>query len=120
MWQPCKLTGKNLPLYTADWDPELYAIGLHTLDVKAKDATGAESLTRVEFSLDNTRSSFPILARIALMMDITTVVNLLMHVNFCSAIYSIFFSVPSALFCISNGMRSTVLCYKILPNENPP
>ena len=93
------------------------------MDVRARDASGAESLTRVEFSLDNTRSSFPILARIALMMDITTLVIINKINSFvCAFIYFKNFNsttVSSAFLRCSNAMHCTILCHKILPNENP-
>ena len=93
------------------------------MDVRARDASGAESLTRVEFSLDNTRSSFPILARIALMMDITTLV-IINNINsfVCAFIYLKKFNsttVSSAFLRCRNAMHCPILCHKILPNENP-
>jgi len=73
-WIPCKLTGKSNPLYTAPWKPDLYATGLHVLEARAKDSSGALNVLRVEFSLDGSRSEFPFLGRFILMIDITTLV----------------------------------------------
>ncbi len=75
-WEPCKLTGQKNPLYTATWQPELYAEGRHTLEVRAKDSSGSEKITEIEFALDKTISPyFPWRARIALMWDFTTMVS---------------------------------------------
>lgn len=75
-WEPCKLTGQKTPLYTAPWQPELYAEGLHVLEVRAKDSSGSEALVKIDFALDNTRPHFPWRARIALMWDFTTMVGI--------------------------------------------
>ena len=80
-WDPCKLTGQKYPLYIAPWQPELYAKGPHTLEVRAKDSTGSEKITEIEFALDNTIPHYPWRARIALMWDFTTMVS----INFNSA-----------------------------------
>ena len=74
-WKPCNLTGQKTPLYTAPWQPELYAEGLHVLEVRAIDFSGAEIHTELDFALDNTKPNFPLMARIALMWDFTTVVS---------------------------------------------
>ncbi|XP_046445008.1 transmembrane protein 62-like isoform X2 [Daphnia pulex] len=85
-WKPCKLTGQNNPLYTAPWQPELYAEGRHTLEVRAKDSSGSEETTEIEFALDKTISPhFSWRAEIALMWDLTTISRWLFWV-------SIFFS----------------------------
>jgi hypothetical protein len=74
-WEPCKLTGQKNPLYTAPWQPELYAKGPHTLEVRAKDSSGSEKITEIEFALDNTKPHYPWRAEIALMRDFTTMVS---------------------------------------------
>ena len=74
-WIECRLTGKSHPLYTAPWQPQLYSSGLHILEVRAKDASGSETSAKIEFSLDGSRSPFPILARLILMIDMTTFVS---------------------------------------------
>ena len=73
-WTPCTLTGQNTPLYTVPWQPELYSTGLHVLEVRAKDTSGAEVITKIDFALDDTKPHFTLRARIALMWDFTTVV----------------------------------------------
>ncbi len=73
-WTPCILTGKNTPLYIVPWQPELYSTGLHVLEVRAKDTSGAEVITKIDFALDDTKPHFTLRARIALMWDFTTVV----------------------------------------------
>lgn len=78
-WEPCKFTGKEHPLFTAPWQPELYAEGRHVLQVRAKDSTGSEVSTRIDFALDKTQPYFPFMARVALMMDITTVVSIILN-----------------------------------------
>lgn len=75
-WIACHITGKNYPLFTAPWNPSHYANGLHTLDIRAKDKSGSESLTRIEFALDGRNPTFPVLARLALMTNITTLVSI--------------------------------------------
>lgn len=77
-WQACKLTGKSHPLFTVPWQPALYADGQHVLQVRAKDSSGAESITQIDFALDKSRPDFPFLARLALMTDLTTTVNLVL------------------------------------------
>jgi hypothetical protein len=75
-WEPCKLTGQKNPLYTAPWQPELYAIGPHTLEVRAKDSSGSKETTEIEFALDKTISPhFSWRAKIALMRDFTTMAS---------------------------------------------
>lgn len=74
-WEPCKLTGEKTPLYTVPWQPELYAKGLHVLEVRAKDSSGAENFAKIDFALDNTTPHFPWGARMALMWDLTFVVR---------------------------------------------
>ncbi|XP_046445010.1 transmembrane protein 62-like [Daphnia pulex] len=85
-WEPCKLTGQKNPLYTAPWQPELYAKGPHTLGVRAKDSTGSEKITEIEFALDNTMPHYPWRARIALMWDFTTMSKVVFWVSifFCT------------------------------------
>ena len=68
------LSGQNTPLYTVPWQPELYSTGLHVLEVRAKDTSGAEVITKIDFALDDTKPHFTLRARIALMWDFTTVV----------------------------------------------
>lgn len=74
-WRACQLTGKDHPLYTAPWQPSLYSKGMHTLEIRAIDSSGATSETLINFSLDGTTAPYPVLARLALMLDLTNVVK---------------------------------------------
>lgn len=74
-WKQCKQTGKKHPLYTVPWQPSAYSSGVHVLEVRAKDSNGSESLVKIDFALDKTPPYFPLLGRVALMTDITTVVS---------------------------------------------
>ncbi|EFX84466.1 hypothetical protein DAPPUDRAFT_314796 [Daphnia pulex] len=80
-WKPCKLTGQKNPLYTAPWQPELYAKGPHTLEVRAKDSSGSEKITEIDFALDDTMPHYPWSARIALMWDFTTLSKVVFWVS---------------------------------------
>lgn len=42
------------PLYTAPWQPEVFAAGLHTISVSVKDSAGNEANVTQTFSLDGT------------------------------------------------------------------
>ncbi|GLV40020.1 hypothetical protein CBL_10916 [Carabus blaptoides fortunei] len=70
-WQEC--VHVNGPLYVSNWDPSLYATGLHTLHVNVKDEQGRDKTISQPFTLDNSRLKFGMLARIALMTDASTV-----------------------------------------------
>lgn len=74
-WQSCQLTGENNPLYTTPWNPHDYAVGLHTLEVRVEDKSGALGRTNIEFALDGTTPNFPFLGRFALMTNLTTMVS---------------------------------------------
>lgn len=78
-WQPCKRSGQKHPLYTAPWQPELYSKGLHVLQVRARDSSGSEMLSKIEFALDDTKPRFPLSARLTLMLDFTTMVSISLH-----------------------------------------
>lgn len=64
------------PLYTCKWNPGEYLHDLHTLRVYVKDGLKREKIISQPFSLDNTRMSFGLLARIALMTNISSVVSI--------------------------------------------
>lgn len=74
-WQTCERTGQIRPLFTSPWDPVKYSEGLHVLEIRARDTSGKESLTKVEFALDGTSAKFPLLSRFILMVDITMIVS---------------------------------------------
>lgn len=80
-WQPCKRSGQKHPLYTAPWQPELYSKGLHVLQVRARDSSGSEMLTKIEFALDDTKPRFPLSARLTLMLDFTAMSKVLFAVS---------------------------------------
>ena len=124
-WEPCKLTGEKHPLFTALWNPELYVRGRHTLEVRVKDSSGSQGSTRIDFALDNSLPHFPLMARVALMMDITTVVS----IQFCQLISvsdiiykNLFFlNLVSNYFCGHNNLGySAILHYSLLAKQNHP
>jgi hypothetical protein len=62
------------PLYVLKWNPKKYFSGLHTIELQVKDAHGRENSYSQPFVLDDTRLSFSLLSRIALMTDASTIV----------------------------------------------
>lgn len=64
------------PLYVLKWNPKKYLYGLHTIDVYVRDSNGREYLNSQPFIMDDTRLSFDLLSRIALMTDASTVVSM--------------------------------------------
>ena len=88
-WRQCQLTGLNHPLYTVPWEPEKYINGLHTLYVRAKDRSGSFSEISHQFALDGSKPLFPILSRLALMMDVTSLVGLLSCVKSLSIYFKL-------------------------------
>ena len=78
-WRTCRLSGQTQPLYTLPWQPELYAAGLHTLQVRVRDESGSENQIEIEFSLDGSRPVPAVLKRFLLLMDLTT----FFAVHFC-------------------------------------
>lgn len=81
-WRTCRLSGQTQPLYTLPWQPELYAAGLHTLQVRARDESGSENQIEIEFSLDGSRPVPAVLKRFLLLMDLTTFFAIL----FCTGV----------------------------------
>lgn len=65
-------------MYVLEWTPSKYSEGLNEIIVKVKDEFGREKIISQPFSLDGTRLQFGILARFALMGDISAVVSLLL------------------------------------------
>jgi hypothetical protein len=63
------------PLYVLKWNPKKYFSGLHTIELQVKDAHGRENSYSQPFVLDDTRLSFSLLSRIALMTDASTIVR---------------------------------------------
>lgn len=61
------------PLFTVPWMPELYATGVHYMQVKAVDSTGRNQTITHPFSVDGTRLNFRFLPRFILMSNISTV-----------------------------------------------
>ncbi|KFM76795.1 Transmembrane protein 62, partial [Stegodyphus mimosarum] len=59
------------PLFVAKWEPLKYMEGLHKMTLYAKDKNGNEKTISHYFSLDGTRSKFPLGARLALMGHIS-------------------------------------------------
>ncbi|XP_055937862.1 transmembrane protein 62-like [Argiope bruennichi] len=68
-WIELKLS--EAPLYVAKWEPLKYMEGLYTMTVYAKDTSGKERIINHQFSLDNSRPTFPLTARLALMGHIS-------------------------------------------------
>ncbi|XP_043209318.1 transmembrane protein 62-like [Amphibalanus amphitrite] len=66
-WLPCQPAGG--PLFTCDWRPADYSTGLHTMEVSVEDEGGLRRQLSHTFSLDGSTVSFPLLARITLMLD---------------------------------------------------
>lgn len=74
-WQRCEhIEG---PLYTLQWNPEEFARGMHKLEVFVEDVDGRERVIDQPFSLDGSRLTFKLLARIALMCNISLVFQFL-------------------------------------------
>ncbi|XP_046666452.1 transmembrane protein 62-like [Homalodisca vitripennis] len=74
-WQTCyHIKG---PLYVNSWDPKLYLKGLHHIKVEVSDGAGRTSLYEQPFSLDGTRPNYLIFPRILLMMNMTTILQVL-------------------------------------------
>ncbi|CAG7687484.1 unnamed protein product [Allacma fusca] len=66
-WADCQnIVG---PLFVAAWNPEIYASGLHEIRVYARNIEGDSSEITQPFSLDESKVSFALLPRIALMLD---------------------------------------------------
>ncbi|XP_063221359.1 transmembrane protein 62-like isoform X2 [Bacillus rossius redtenbacheri] len=78
-WRPC--THVEGPLYVAEWQSGLYARGVHHLEVYAVDDHNRERTLSQPFSLDETRTSFSILPRFALMCNISLVFQLVFGVT---------------------------------------
>lgn len=71
-WQAC--TSVNGNLFVARWQPDRdYADGLHRLEVRVRDRVGRERHVEQPFSLDGTRVTFDLLARLVLMSDASVV-----------------------------------------------
>ncbi|KAF2894815.1 hypothetical protein ILUMI_11361 [Ignelater luminosus] len=70
-WLECRKMKDSL--YVARWDPSNYLKGIHTIQVYVRDVEGREKYIAQPFSLDGTRLSFGMLARIALMTNASTV-----------------------------------------------
>lgn len=64
-WQ--KLEHIEGPLYVSAWNPSSFLNGLHRMVVYVKDHNGSEKFLDHQFSLDGTRPTFPLGARLALM-----------------------------------------------------
>ncbi|RZC39664.1 transmembrane protein 62 [Asbolus verrucosus] len=63
------------PLYVLKWNPKKYSSGLHNIELHVKDVHGRENFYSQPFVLDDTRLSFDLLSRIALMTDASTIVE---------------------------------------------
>ncbi|KAJ8952061.1 hypothetical protein NQ318_010971 [Aromia moschata] len=70
-WMRCRHVSG--PLYVANWDTSRYFHGVHKIEVYAKDIEGRIKSEIQPFSLDGTRLSFDLLAKIALMSDASSV-----------------------------------------------
>jgi len=76
-WRSCIFSGKDSPLYTLPWQPELYSSGLHSLQVRARDQSGSENQVEIQFSLDGSQPLATIARRIILLLDFTTTLRVL-------------------------------------------
>lgn len=65
-WVPMEPSAHNSPLYVLRWTPSDFKNGLHTLHIKAVDASGQQSDIQREFSLDGSKSDFKNLAKLIL------------------------------------------------------
>ncbi|GFR04818.1 transmembrane protein 62 [Trichonephila clavata] len=68
-WSELKLA--EPPLYVSPWEPLKYMEGLHEMTIYAKDVKGNEKTISHQFSLDGSRPTFPLGARLALMGHIS-------------------------------------------------
>ncbi|GFT54032.1 transmembrane protein 62 [Trichonephila clavipes] len=68
-WSALKLA--EPPLYVSPWEPLKYMEGLHEMTIYAKDMKGNEKTISHQFSLDGSRPTFPLGARLALMGHIS-------------------------------------------------
>lgn len=69
-WIVCKHVSG--PLYVAPWNPQIYDVGVHTIQVFVKDIQGRTKHHSQPFSLDGTKLSFGLLPRLALMTNAST------------------------------------------------
>ncbi|EFA02740.2 Transmembrane protein 62-like Protein [Tribolium castaneum] len=74
------------PLYVLKWNPKKYLSGLHTMELLIKDSHGREKFYSQPFALDDTRLSFSLLSRIALMTDASTIFRLMFVVTLITCI----------------------------------
>uniref|UniRef100_A0A1B6LP93 Uncharacterized protein n=2 Tax=Graphocephala atropunctata TaxID=36148 RepID=A0A1B6LP93_9HEMI len=74
-WQYCHHV--KGPLYVNAWHPDLYLKDLHYIKVEVSDKAGRTGTYEQPFSLDGTRPSFLIIPRILLMMNFTTIFQVL-------------------------------------------
>lgn len=70
-WELCEHV--KGPLYVAYWNPSLFSDGIHTIQVQVIDVHGRNKIIAQPFTLDNSRLSFNILARIFLMTNASSV-----------------------------------------------
>lgn len=104
-WRSCHLTGLNHPLWTAPWDPDQYATGLHTLQVRASDRSGFVNQISHQFSLDGSQPLFPLLPRLFLMVDLTSVAQVLFGVAIATCILPL---------CVARVVHHAVLQRRIV------
>lgn len=62
------------PLYVVKWNPKIYSIGMHTIELYVRDEHGREKTYSQPLILDDTRLGFNLLPRLALMTDASTIV----------------------------------------------
>lgn len=79
-WLNCVPADDLTQLFVAAWTPNDYAHGLHQLEVRVSDASGRQQSVQHTFSIDGTRTSFPLLARLVLMCDVSVVFRCLFAV----------------------------------------
>ncbi|XP_041352830.1 transmembrane protein 62-like [Gigantopelta aegis] len=63
----------NGPLYVIKWNPAIYTVGLHTIEVTVKDSESNTKTVLQPFSLDGSAPEFSLIPRMILMMNIFTV-----------------------------------------------
>ena len=88
-WTECHLSGTKQPLYTAQWKPDDYASGMHTIRVRVRDDdSGWKDHFEHQFSLDGSQVHFSFLARMALMLDCAPFFQILFSLAIISLVAS--------------------------------
>lgn len=72
---PTPIAVDNGPLYVSLWQPYDYAVGLHNLNIVAKDGAGRVTIYAQPFSLDNTLSPMDRLPQLLLLTDFHSLVS---------------------------------------------